>query len=154
MDPLLVPEKRLLLSPGAQDMADRRLTAGETAHATGDAVAKEHAKSTMLPRRYEVVNRGALFHWGFACRVYSALEVDTLHLMASAFLANAQVGGKRATGHGGMTPVAWRGIPTPAVSQPSEALAAGFGPKVGEIFREHVGERRERIRELLRKVDA
>ncbi len=108
----------------------------------------------MLPRTHEVVKRGSLFWWGFSCRVYSPLELDTLHVMAAAFLANMIVGGKRATGHGAMTPIAWRGVGMPELSRPSEALTVGFGPKVGQIFREHVAERKDRIREILKTVDA
>lgn len=154
MDPTLIPEKRNLLSAGADVALTRRLTAGEAAHDTGDAVAKEREKSSMLPRRYEVVKRGSLFWWGFTCRVYSPLEVDTLHTMAASFMSDMFVGGKRGTGHGGLTPVAWRGLAMPELSRPAEALSAGFGPKVGELFREHVRERAPRIRELLKTVDA
>lgn len=154
MDPVLVPEKRLLLATGEQDTIARRLTAGEVAHESADAVGRERAKSTMLPRRCEVVKRGSLFLWGFSCRCYSPLDVDTLHVMAAAFLSSAQVGGKRATGHGAMTPIAWQGIEAPDLRRSSEALAAGFGPRVGDVFREHVAARRERIRTLLATVDA
>jgi hypothetical protein len=154
MDPVLVPEKRLLLAAGEQAAIARRLAAGETAHEAADAVGREHAKSTMLPRRYEVVKRGSLFAWGFSCRCYSALDVDTLHVMAASFLSNLHVGGKRATGHGAMTPVAWQGIEAPDPRRPSMAITAGFGPKVGDVFREHVIARRGRIRDLLATVDA
>lgn len=154
MDPMLTPEKTLLLATGEQVAVAKRLAAGETAHEAADAVGRERAKSTMLPRRYEVVKRGSLFAWGFACRCYSALDVDTLHVMAGAFLSSIRVGGKRATGHGAMTPVAWQGIEAPDLRRPSEAITAGFGPKVGEIFRSHVAERRGRIRDLLAVVDA
>lgn len=154
MDPALVPEKRNLLAPGADTGLARRLAAGEVAHDTDDAIAKDREKSTMLPRRYEVVKRGSLFWWGLTCRVYSPLEEDTLHLMAASFLANMGVGGKRGTGHGALAPVAWRGVVMPELSLPTQAIAAGFGPKVGDIFRRHVRERAPRIRELLKTVDA
>lgn len=154
MDPTLVPEKRLLMSGDAQVGVNARLTSGETAHDAADPLAKEQAKSSMLPRTAEVVKRGSLFWWSFEARVYSPLEVDTLHVMASAFLANMRVGGKRATGHGGMVPVAWRGVTMPELSRPSEAMTAGFGPKVGDVFRDHVASRRDRIRTLLATVDA
>lgn len=154
MDPVLVPEKRLLLAAGEQATIARRLGAAEGAHDAADAVGRQQAKSTMLPRRYEVVKRGSLFAWGFGCRCYSALDVDTLHVMAAAFLSDMHVGGKRATGHGAMTPVAWQGIEAPDPRRPSVAITAGFGPRVGDVFREHVGARRDRIRDLLAVVDA
>lgn len=154
MDPGLVPEKRLLLGDGAQRALLGRLSSGEAAHDTGDAAAKERVKSSMMPRRYEVAKRGSLFCWGFTCRTYSPLEVDTLHTMAAAFLADMRVGGKRATGHGSMTAVACYGIEMPEVHRSATAMAPTFGPKAGAIFRGHVAARRDRIRELLGQVEA
>lgn len=154
MDPTLIPEKRLLLTTDAQVSLNARLTSGEKAHDTGDAITAEREKSTMMPRRYEVVKRGSLFFWGFEANVYNPLDLDTLHVAAAAYLANMRVGGKRATGHGLMRPVAMMGVTMPELSRPADALASSFGPKVGDIFRDHVASRAERIREILKTVDA
>lgn len=154
MDPTLIPEKRLLLSPDAQVSLNARLTAGEKAHDASDALSADREKSTMMPRRSEVVKRGALFFWGFEANCYTALDMDTLHVAAAAYLANMRVGGKRATGHGLMRPVAWMGVTMPELSRPADALASTFGPKVGAIFRDHVASRADRIREILKTVDA
>lgn len=154
MDPTLVPEKRLLLSTDAQVSLNARLTSGEKAHVESDALAADKEKSSMMPRRYEVVKRGSLFFWGFEANCYTPLDLDTLHVAAAAYLANMRVGGKRATGHGLMRPVAMMGVTMPELSRPADALATQFGPKVGDIFREHVAARAERIREVLARVDA
>lgn len=154
MDPTLVPEKRLLLSTDAQVSLNARLTSGEKAHETGDALTAEREKSTMMPRRYEVVKRGSLFFWGFEANCYTPLDLDTLHVAAAAYLANMRVGGKRATGHGLMRPVAMMGVTMPELARPADALASTFGPRVGDIFREHVASRAARIREILNTVDA
>lgn len=154
MDPTLVPEKRLLLSADAQVSLNARLTSGEKAHETGDALTAEREKSTMMPRRYEVVKRGSLFFWGFEANCYTPLDLDTLHVAAAAYLANMRVGGKRATGHGLMRPVAMMGVTMPEQSRPADTLATNFGHRVGDIFREHVASRADRIREILKTVDA
>lgn len=154
MDPTLIPEKRLLLTADAQVSLNARLTSGEKAHEASDAITADREKSTMMPRRSEVVKRGALFFWGFEATCYTPLDLDTLHVTAAAFLSNMKVGGKRATGHGLMRAVAAMGVTIPEMSRPADALASTFGPRVGDIFREHVAARAERIREILKTVDA
>lgn len=151
MDPSLHPDKRMLLTDGGASI-ERRLKASEAASAKGDAIAKEDAKSTMLPRRYETIAQGSLFVWGLSCTCMSELDVGALNTMVGAFLANAVVGGKRATGHGRIIPVEARGVPvTRARDAASTALDDSFGV---QSFREHVSARAEKIRAWLATVDS
>lgn len=155
MDPALNPAMRLLMSADAQVEANRRLQASETAHTEGDASAQLQTKSTMMPRRFEVVKRGALFGWGLQCRTYTALDEDTLNVAVAAWLSDARVGGKKGTGHGLLRPIpgAARNIEVQPISRRVDALAID-GMKIGDLFRAHVADRKDAIRELLATVDA
>ena len=155
MDPLLDPFKRKLLTSGAASDADARLAQSEAAHDDDIATAREASKSTMLPRTFERVACGSLFSWNVEAIVTSDLEVDTFNTMVASMLANCRVGGKRATGHGLLRAIAgqWG-----EMSSPSERLhpldTTALAPKVGEMFRAHVRERKDRVREWLGVVDA
>lgn len=146
MDPTLVPQKRLLLLSDAQVSANARLESSERGHATGDAIEIAESKSSMMPRRGEVVAMGSLFSWAIEATCYAPLDEDTLHVAAAAFLAQARVGGKRGTGHGLLRPIAGQGV---NIARPAEALypidALAIQPRVGELFRAHVAARKERI---------
>lgn len=155
MDPTLVPHKRLLLATDAQVSVNKRLAASESAHTTDDAIERSDAKSSMMPRRFERVAQGSLFYWACEATCMSDLDVDTFHVAATAFLANARVGGKRGTGHGLLRPIAGQCV---AVARPAESLhevdARALAPKVGELFRAHVAARKERIREFFVNVNS
>lgn len=155
MDPTLDPEKRLLLSDEARDRVEKRLLASETAHADDDALARESSKSSMLPRRHETVVSGSLFFWRVSATVHSELEADTLDTMICAFLANARVGGKRRTGHGRIRALVGNEVP---ILRPREAASAvdfaALGAARGQVFRKHVAERAEKLRDFLARVDA
>lgn len=155
MDPVLSPEKRALLTTQAEQGALVRLTAHETASATGDVVAVERSKSSMMPRRMETVVAGSLFLWGLSATCVSDLDQDTLHTMVAAFLANASVGGKRGVGCGRIRPVAARDV---KVSRPAAETTAlelvGPGAGFGERFAAHVSARADRVREFLGRVNA
>lgn len=153
MDPLLVPEKRELLTAGARAAVEGRLLASETASADGDAVGKERAKSSMLPRSFEVIVSGSLLYWAIEARTHSALERDTAQLMLSAFLANAVVGGKSGTGHGRLKVREGRNCEVARHSERSTAMTFD-GAQIGDIFRAHVADRREAIVRLIQEVDA
>lgn len=152
MDPVLIPEKRLLLSSDAQVSVNRRLEASEKAHTEEDAPGREEAKSAMLPRRFERIAQGSLFYWACEATTYTPLDQDTFEVAVWGFLANARVGGKRGTGHGLLRPIACgsRALPSPSDAVTMTALA----PKVGEMFRAHVIERKDRLRDFLRSVNA
>lgn len=155
MDPMLVPEKRMLMSADAQVAVNRRLESGERAHVEDDAVEAENAKSSMLPRRYETLVQGSLLYWSVTARCYSPLDVDTFLVMVLGFLANARVGGKKATGHGRIIPIAARQIDVVRPSErATEIIPMAMVPKVGKVFREHVEARRTEIAEMLRTVAA
>lgn len=155
MDPTLSPEKRLLLSSGAASDVENRLLQSEAAHDDDIAAAREATKSSMMPRSFERIAAGSLFSWAVQATTYSDLEVDLLHTTVAAFLANAQVGGKRGTGHGFLRPVEARGI---VVNRPEQRLyevkPTALAPKVGEMFRAHVRERAGRLKEFLSTVEA
>lgn len=153
MDPSLDPGKRKLLTSGDEVDVTLRLGNSERAHGSDDAPAREDAKSTMMPRRFERLAQGSLFYWSIVCHTYSALDEDTLKVMLSAFLSNARVGGKRGTGHGLLRPVAMRDVTVRRPAEQTTALALD-GQTFGTIFRAHVEERRERIAKWLANVNA
>lgn len=159
MDVLLDPGKRLLLTEGDQVRAAGRLVASEKASETGDAIAKDDAKSTMLPRSFETVCDGAVFSWTVDGTIQSELERDAFDLMVVAFLANARVGGKKGVGHGrlGVLSVAdGYAAKRIALSRPAEQAGAMVlgDKKVGQAFRAHVAANKDRIKDLLARIDA
>lgn len=155
MDPLLDPAKRKLLTQGEQIAITNQLTAGEVAHESNDAIAREDAKSTMLPRSFECIVQGSLFYWAVTCNCLSELDLDTLHVMLAAFLYRPVVGGKRATGHGKLRVVAARDVRILRPSETSDVVdTQALGKRSGELFRTHVGARKEQIKRWLSEVDA
>lgn len=151
MDPALRPDQRALLTDGGAAI-EKRLGAHERASEKNDAIEKDDAKSTMLPRRYETVVQGSLFMWGLTARCLSDLDVGALNTMVGAFLSRAVVGGKRATGHGRITAIEARGVP---LTRPAEMAGQTVDDSLGvALFREHVTARAEKIRAWLSAVDA
>ena len=155
MDPSLNPGKRKLLAPGAAAEVERRLLSSEAAHASDEDVDRQAAKSTMMPRTFEVLAQGSLLYWSASAACYSDLDEDTFHVALGAFLATAQVGGKRATGHGRLRVVTARDV---AVRRPAESVAefdtVALGGRMGQLFRAHVAERAEAIKTWLGSVNA
>lgn len=155
MDPTLDPGKRKLLTDGEQARIAGRLESSERAHADDDALERENAKSTMLPRTFERIVQGSLFSWTVSAHTYSDLDIDTLHTALGVFLARPYAGGKRGTGHGELRVIGARDI---AIMRPSDAATVvdvtALGGRVGSLFRAHVGERKDRIREFLGRVAA
>lgn len=155
MDPALNPGKRRLLTAGAAAAVEQRLLESEAAHHADSDIERQAAKSTMMPRTFEVLVQGSLLFWRVGAACYSDLDEDTFHVALGAFLANAQVGGKRATGHGRLRVVTARDV---RVRRPSEAVVeldtSALGARMGETFRRHVQERADAIREWLASVNA
>lgn len=155
MDPTLSPAKRILLTPGDRDKAEGRLLASEAAGEAKDSVAVEKSKSTMLPFVYERVAQGSLFYWTVTATTYTPLEEDTLMVMVGAFLRNARVGGKQGTGHGSIFPIAARNVSLANFSERMDTLdVVGPDQRVGEIFRSHMKDRTEDLRDWLSGVVA
>jgi hypothetical protein len=158
MDPLLDPGKRLLLTDGDQVKAAGRLVASESASESGDAIAKDDAKSTMMPRAYERVCDGALFSWTVDATIQSPLERDAFDVMIASFLARGKVGGKKGTGNGaigvfaGAEGYAAKVIPILRPAEQTQSLVLGQG--IGQMFRAHVAANKARIADLLAKIDA
>ena len=156
MDPILDSSKRRLLRGADAARAELRLLAAEAAAAEDDARAELANKSLTMPHRFERVVAGSLFWWRVEAVCHSPLDVDTFHVMCAAFLSNARVGGKRGQGCGKLRAVAGRNV---EVLRPAERVRAlesadQLAPKVGELFRAHVRERADKIREWLAKVEA
>lgn len=154
MDPTLDPAKRALLAAGDQGQVQERLLVSELASATDDAALAAKSKSTMLPRSHQRVARGSLWWWGVTANIVSDLDEDTFHVMVAAFLRRAIVGGKRGTGHGLLAPVRAQNIDLGTWQQRAESMRTDLGAAVGSLFRAHVSQRTEKIRELLREVEA
>jgi hypothetical protein len=154
MDPTLQPQKRALLLESAQVEANRRLEASETSSATKDAVNKAKEKSTMMPRRFERIAQGSLLSWSVEADVYNDLELDTFLLTLCAFLGRARVGGKRGTGHGLLKVVAGRDVEFVTTAQHESVDVTALAGRVGELFKAHVAERKERIESFLNGVNA
>ncbi len=152
MDPALDPGKRTLMLPDAQVKIANQLGAGEAAHEGDQAIERDQAKSTMMPRRFERVAQGSLFHWSISATTYTDLDVDTLHTMLACFLADPRVGGKRGTGHGQLRVVAARDLKVVRQSEPLTSFE--LGPSMGTLFRAHVGQRKEQIKSWLKNVNS
>lgn len=155
MDASLDPGKRRLLGEVATHQLEGKLRKSEDAHESDNAIERDEAKSTMMPRTFEAISAGSLFCWRVQATCLSPLDVDTFHAMVGSFLTNARVGGKRGTGFGSMRAVAANEvvIHRPAQSMQSVDITA-LGPKVGDLFRSHVRENAAKARTFLSTVDA
>lgn len=154
-DPMLRPDMRELTSGVDQARMLERMTANESASLDDDAREQGKTKSGMMPWRFERIVQGATFYWGCQATVYSELALDTFRLAAVSFLSRAKVGGKRGTGNGELRPVkAW----DIQLARPADALLpiapAALAPRVGDLFRAHVAERKAQIATFLSQVDA
>lgn len=155
MDPTLNPAKRLLLTPGERDKAEGRLLASEAAGESGDVIAADKEKCSMMPFSYERVAQGSLFHWSITCTIYSELDEDTLMVMVGAFLRNARVGGKQGTGHGHIVPLAAKNVSLANFSERMDTLEmVGPDNAIGNLFRSTVADNKERVKEFLAGVVA
>lgn len=157
MDPTLQPDLRALLTPDAAVAGTKRLAASERGHEE-DTAPGEKEKSAMMPRTFERVKQGSLWHWSCLCNLHSELEEDTFNVTIGALIAildDTGVGGKRGTGHGRLRPVAARNIETMRTAPHVEELdALTIGARAGDRFRAHVAERRSRIEAFFREVNA
>lgn len=155
MDASLNPHMRQLMSGDAQVEVTRRLSAGEAASAGGDAIEKRDAKSTMMPRTFERIASGSMFAWACEAVVNTDLDEDVFHVAVIAFLSRAVVGGKGGTGHGKLRVVAANEIKIGTPSRDMESFdAKALAPRVGQFFRAHVAERKDRIATFFREVVA
>lgn len=157
MDPLLDPGKRRMLTAGAQQDAEQRLLKSENASAHNDHAGKDDNKSSMMPRSAEVIVAGSLFYWGLDCVCHTALDKSTLVVCLSAFMNRCVVGGKKGTGHGKLWPIAARSVTLPRLDDYVRSDASGLvreGAGLGDLFVQHVRERKDKIREFLSQVNA
>lgn len=155
MDAALNPHMRQLMSTDAQVEVTKRLAAGERAKETGDAIEARDTKSAMMPRTFETVCQGSMFAWACEAIVSTDLDEDVFNVAVLAFLSQAVVGGKQGTGHGRLRVVEAQNICVGTPSRDFERLdTAALAPRVGQLFRAHVAERKERIAEFFRSVAA
>jgi hypothetical protein len=154
MDPTGDPGKRRLLAEVQARQLEAKDRKKEAAHEADDALQRDGAKGSMMPRTFEALAAGSLLSWRLQATCLSPLDVDTFRAMVGAFLGSARVGGKRGTGFGFIRPVAANAaqVLRPADAMQSVDLVAQ--PKVGEVFRSHVRERAARIAKFLADVDA
>jgi hypothetical protein len=154
MDAMLNPAMRTLLLPEAQADASARLLRADNAQASEEST-HDADKSKMLPYTFERVARGSLFSWSCTVTVNSALEEDTFYVCLAELLKSGPVvGGKRGVDdHGQLRAVDARGIEVSREVRQANALDID-GRKPGSLFVPHVQERRERIAEFLRSVEA
>lgn len=152
MDATLDPAKRALLLPEHRESVARRLLASEAAT---NAIEKAEAKSSMLPRSFERITDGALFHWYVSATLLSELDRDTFFVSIASFLHGARVGGKRSTGHGTLTPVCGWNVHVRRLSDRTECLdVAEVGATVGTQFRAQAAAQREDLAAFLAQVAA
>lgn len=154
MDPTLVPSKVKLLSDGEAYRVRQRLLGSEAGSESEDAVEKSKNKSTMLPRSFETICAGSLLFWKVNADCQSQLEIDTFNTMVLGFLRDARVGGKQGTGFGHIKGVKARDIQLLRPKESSKEMALVKDAKIGELFRSHVEQRKERISTFLSQVDA
>lgn len=157
MDPSLSPAKRALLEPAEADKIERRLTASETASRDGDDAAKDAAKSSMMPRRFERIAQGALFTWSVSATLFDALDADTFYTMFCAFAGSMVVGGGRSVGHGKLKVVAARREILRSASEVPTAEEVGLvslSEGVGNLYLAHVKARGPALVDYLRTVNA
>lgn len=155
MDPMLRPSVVQLLDTGDQVKQLERANRNEAASESHNAIERTQTKSAMMPRRFERIVQGALFHWGCEATVYTELALDTFRLAAIGFLSRAKVGGKRGTGHGQLRAIMSWDI---ALARPRDTLThaepSALAPRVGELFRAHIAARKTEIASFLGTVDA
>lgn len=155
MDPMLMPERRLLLADEERARVEGRLLTSEAAKAGGDIVAADDARSTMLPRSFERVCQGSLFYWQVSARVYSPIDRACFLATLATALYDLRVGGKRGTGHGRLRAIC--GSESGWVRPAERATAinpGGIAREDAEVYRAHVRERADALRAWLAEVDA
>lgn len=154
-DSMRDPSKTRLLEPGARDAVERKATAREEAHDSGSDADALATKSTMLPRTCEVIIPGTLLSWSVTATTYSALEEDCFAVVMGAFLRRPIVGGKRGTGHGLLQPLAGNEVPIARPAEMAQSMdLVALSARRGDIFRAHLAEQRDVIRQVLDKVQA
>ena len=167
MDPSLRPDLRRLLDGDDADKIERRLEASERASREGDAAAKDAAKSTMMPRRFERLVQGSLFFWRVEVDLFEPLVMDAFYASLCYLAQHMVVGGGHSVGHGKLRVVDARrtvrkglslsepqSIGLARVGDSAESALAPAGGKVGDVFVSHLTDRAQRITEYLRTVNA
>jgi hypothetical protein len=151
-DPTRSVELRGLLQPAAQVAVHAQIAAREAAKETDDALAVVEEKGSMLPYTYDRIIQGALLGWRVSGTFDSPIYEDAFFAALEAFIHYGPcVGGGHAHGQGQMRLLkAWGFDVSPVRIETTDALR----PRVGEMFRAHVAERKDEIRAFLRRVAA
>lgn len=145
---------RPLLTAAAQVDINKRLAAREQAH-EGDEPGE---KMGPRPYSFEAVCEGSLWAWNVSYTVHSELEKDTAHaILTDALFVNApfRVGGKIREGFGKLeVRKGWNLRPISVEQEATDMHSMVVRKGVGDLFRAHVRERKDRIREFLTRVNA
>lgn len=152
MDATLIPEKVKLLSDTAKSNVGARMLTSEKAHEDADSKGKAESKSAMMPRTHERLIQGSLLWLGIEARTYSDLEWDAFNFSVACMLNNFRVGGKQAQGHGRLEFVTGARIRFEPSAGKFESVGAELAPKMGDIYRAHVIERKEELTAWLRSA--
>lgn len=154
MDPTLSPEKVKLLTGDAQLQVNRRLLASGKAHDEADTKDAEREKSTMMPRSFERLIQGSLFWCALEARTYTPLEADAFDYTVACLLNDFKVGGKHATGHGKLRFLKGNRIHFAPTAGELEGIGTDLAGKAGTMFRAHVQEHAQQIRDWFGRVAA
>jgi hypothetical protein len=152
MDATLDPGKVKLLSPEAQANVNARLLGSERAHETGDSKLAKETKSNMMPRQHQRIIEGSLMYFAIQCDTYSDVEFDAFNFSVGCLLNNFSVGGKSAQGHGRLEFLSGARISFAPSSGTLESVGAELAPKVGDLYRAYVVERKEALTAWLRSA--
>lgn len=150
MDAMLDPAKVKLLSPDAQVRVNERLLLSEKAHETGDTKLAKETKSNMMPRQHQRIIEGTLMYFAVQCDTYSDVEFDAFNFSVGCLLNNFAVGGKQAQGHGRLEFLSGARISFQPSSGTLESVGAELAPKVGDLYRAYVTDRKEALADWLR----
>lgn len=156
MDPTTRPTQVRLLASGAQKDVEERRTKRESASRAGDDAAALASKGSGMPFEYETICARSLWYWRVSAWVHSEIERDAFAVMLAAYLADPHMGGKIHQGNGRVSVAHVWGDARPAERVDEGATLTADGITSPEVARyiAHVGERRERIRDLLASVVA
>ena len=128
------PRKRLLASNDAQCTTNKRLLRRK--RRVQDDASRRDSKSSMMPRRLEVVKTGTLFHWSVTARVYSPLGRWTFTMMVGLFLPIAESAATRQWSR--FDPCAPRCQRERSAFAPETSAIVPIGDvSIGEMFQDH-----------------
>lgn len=159
MDATMQPEIAHLLSDNARKQIAGRVEARGAAHDSGNEIAAVAAKSTMLPRTYDVICAGACFSWEIRGIFHNELEEAAYSsLLALLMTTDIAVGGKKGVGNGKI--VLRKGFANSAMLpelKPAPVAMSEITTRNDNLitrYHAHLRDNVDKIREFLLTVDA